>query len=75
MREASVEQVATFYRPGFALSAVEPLQHHQVTRFDTLSVTVQMVQEGSDGGSQTITNTRKLSRGALTFIIRIALRP
>lgn len=65
VREASAEQVATFYRPGFALSAVEPLQHHQVTRFDMLSVTVQMAQEGTDGGGQSTASTRRCPRGAL----------
>ncbi len=49
--------VATFYMPGFAMSAVEPLQPHTITAFDSLSVTMQFAQQGSDSDDGTIAPT------------------
>lgn len=38
--------VATFFQPGFVMSAAETLTPQQVTKYDSLSVTLQFAQQG-----------------------------
>lgn len=45
---ANSELVATFFQPGFSMSATEKLKPHQIVAYDFLSVTVQFEEKGEN---------------------------